>query len=135
QVSILHERNANLFVDELRVSFVTQHVEPFEMGQEPSVLVMSPDGRHECDRRDRGTRGETQLADGRGPDAAALDDDALALAEPLPLTIAGLADAGEEQQSDGCPRIGARLPLASTARKPDDSKGPLALTIRRPPDT
>ena len=73
------------------------------MGQEPSVLVMSPDGRHECDRRDRGTRGETQLADGRGPDAAALDDDALALAEPLPLTIAGLADAGEEQQSDGMP--------------------------------
>ena len=37
------------------------------------------------------------------PDAAALDDDALALAEPLPLTIAGLADAGEEQQSDGMP--------------------------------
>jgi len=37
------------------------------------------------------------------PDAAALDDDALALAEPLPLTIAGLAGAGEEQQSDGMP--------------------------------
>jgi len=30
------------------------------------------------------------------PDAAALDDDALALAEPLALTISGLADAGEE---------------------------------------
>src|SRR5438034_11215892 len=38
-------------------------------------------------------------------------------------------------RATACPRIGARLPLASTAREPDDSKGPLALTIRRPPDT
>src|SRR5256712_4522198 len=38
-------------------------------------------------------------------------------------------------RATACPRIGARLPLASTARKPDDSKGLLALTIRRPPGT
>jgi len=79
-VAILEDRNADLLIDQLRVSFVTQHIELLEVGQKPGGLVVPPEHRHEGGRLDRRTRGEAQLAQGRVLGAAVLDDDPVALA-------------------------------------------------------
>src|SRR5437899_3187194 len=78
-VAVLHQRDADLLVDEPHVAVVAQHVEPPQVRHELDVLVVLPERRHDRGRWQGRARRDAHLADGRPLDAAALDHDAVAV--------------------------------------------------------